>query len=90
MKKHFKLKITGKVQGVWYRASAKEMANQYNVNGFVKNMEDGSVYAEVEGNPLDLKRLIDWFWKGPEQARVNQVFVQEGPISGFDSFEIQN
>lgn len=90
MKKHLKLKITGKVQGVWYRVSTQKMAQQHNISGFVKNMEDGSVYAELEGDPLDLKLLVDWCWKGPEHAKVHQVFVQEGVLANFSSFEIQN
>lgn len=88
MKKHLKLKITGKVQGVWYRASLQKEAQKLAVTGFVKNVPDGSVYAEVEGDHLLLKQLVDWCWRGPELARVSHVFVEEGSIRGFSSFEV--
>lgn len=88
MKKHLKLKITGKVQGVWYRASMQKEANRLNVAGLVKNEPDGSVYAEVEGDHLMLKRLVDWCWQGPDLAKVTHVFVEEGAIEGYESFEV--
>ncbi len=89
MKKHLKLKITGKVQGVWYRSSFEKEAKELGINGFVRNEPDGSVYAEVEGDELLLKKLVDWCWQGPKMANVKQVFIEEGPISGFSTFDIQ-
>ncbi len=89
MKKHLKVKITGKVQGVWYRSSLQKEAQELSITGFVRNEEEGSVYAELEGDELLLKRLVDWCWKGPQMANVQQVFVEEGPLSDFSSFEIQ-
>lgn len=88
MKKHLKLKITGKVQGVWYRASMQKEARQLGICGLVKNESDGSVYAEVEGDHLLLKRLADWCWKGPELAKVSSVIIEEGPLEGYESFEV--
>ncbi len=88
MKKHLKLKITGKVQGVWYRASMQKEAKQLDVSGYVKNESDGSVFAEVEGDHLMLKRLVDWCWKGSDLAKVSNVFVEEGEIEGYESFEV--
>jgi acylphosphatase len=88
MKKHLKFKITGKVQGVWYRASMQKEAQSLGVNGIVKNEGDGSVYAEVEGDHLLLKRLADWCWRGPERAKVSDVIIEEGEMEGYDSFEV--
>lgn len=88
MKKHLKLKITGKVQGVWYRASMQKEAQGLGVSGIVRNDPDGSVYAEVEGDHLLLKRLADWCWRGPDRAKVTNVIVEEGAIEGYESFEV--
>lgn len=89
MKKHLKLKITGRVQGVWYRGSMQKEAQKLGVHGKVRNEPDGSVYAEVEGDHLLLKRLVDWCWKGPDMAKVTNVIVEEGPISGYSTFEVE-
>lgn len=88
MKKHLKLKITGKVQGVWYRASLQREAQKLGILGFVKNQSDGSVYAEFEGTELILKQIVDWCWSGSELSKVQNVFVEEGPLLGYSSFEI--
>lgn len=88
MKKHLKLKIRGKVQGVWYRASMQKEAQKLGVCGVVRNESDGSVYAEVEGDHLLLKRLADWCWRGPERAKVADVMIQEGKMEGYESFEV--
>lgn len=88
MKKHFKLKITGKVQGVWYRASTKRKARELGLCGFVRNQPDGSVYAEVEGTEAQIRALFDWCRQGPELARVEKVTVKEGDWVGFGRFEV--
>jgi acylphosphatase len=54
MKIHKNLYISGKVQGVFYRKSTKEIADKLGVKGFVQNMPDGSVYAEAEGEEADI------------------------------------
>lgn len=87
--KHVKIRIKGKVQGVWYRASAHRKAVSLGLSGFVRNMPDGSVYAEAEGPPESLQAFINWCWKGPELARVEGVDVQEGNVQGFEQFDIR-
>ncbi len=89
MKKHLKLKITGKVQGVWYRASLKRKAQDLGILGFVQNQKDGSVYAEVEAAEDHLNELVKWCWKGPELANVQSVTVEEGNVLDFNFFEIR-
>lgn len=78
------------MQGVWFRASLQQEAQRLGINGFVRNDPDGSVYTEMEGDEFILKRLVDWCWKGPEMARVQHVFVEEGPIVDYAKFEIKN
>ncbi|HFA47455.1 MAG TPA: acylphosphatase [Bacteroidetes bacterium] len=88
MKKHFKIKITGRVQGVWYRGSMQKKARQLGLSGFVRNETDGSVYAEAEGEEGKIKELVEWCRHGPELAKVEKVEVQEGAICEYMSFDI--
>jgi acylphosphatase len=87
--KHINLKITGKVQGVWYRKSTFDEARRLGLKGFVRNQPDGSVYAEAEGEAEILDQFIAWCKVGPRLARVMEVKVEEGPIEHFDSFEVK-
>lgn len=87
MKRHYKVKVTGKVQGVFYRASTKQMADLLGAKGFVRNENDGSVYIEVEGEEDILVKFIQWCHHGPDRAEVSYVSVNEGELLGFDSFE---
>ena len=89
MKKHFKLRITGKVQGVWYRASTERKAKELGICGFVKNKSDRSVYAEAEGTETQLKDLITWCKSGPPLAKVQSVDIEEGEVCGFNGFEVR-
>ncbi|MBX2897596.1 MAG: acylphosphatase [Cyclobacteriaceae bacterium] len=70
---HLNIKIIGKVQGVYYRASAKQKADELSVKGFVRNQPDGSVYIEAEATPEVLEKFLAWCHKGPERAQVQQV-----------------
>jgi acylphosphatase len=81
-----RLIITGMVQGVGYRYGMQREAQHLGISGWVRNRRDGSVEANICGNPEALAELIAWAHKGPSCARVNQVMVTLGdPASG--SFE---
>lgn len=87
---HYKLLIRGKVQGVWYRASAREKARQLGLNGFVRNEADGSVYAEIEAQDENLLReMISWCQQGPPMAIVEEVIITDGEWVGFQGFEVR-
>ena len=88
MVKHFKIKISGRVQGVWYRGSMQKKARELGLSGFVKNEPNGTVYAEVEGEENILKELIKWCEKGSELAIVKNVEFEEGEIVNYNSFDI--
>lgn len=88
-KKHFNIKIYGKVQGVFYRAFCKEKAIELNLNGFVKNMEDGSVYIEVEGDDNSLAQFLIFCNEGPKLANVKTIIIEEKPLKNFTKFEIK-
>ncbi|MCS6973518.1 MAG: acylphosphatase [Cyclobacteriaceae bacterium] len=89
MKKHFAIRVTGKVQGVYYRASAAEQARKLGITGFVRNEPDGSVYLEAEGEEQALQQLIAWCHQGPPRARVDKVLVEEKELINFTNFEIR-
>ncbi len=68
--------ISGKVQGVFYRASCQETAIQYGLKGWVKNLPNGDVEVLVQGEKEKIESLIDWCKKGPPHAKVNNVKVE--------------
>ena len=70
-----RLTIRGRVQGVWYRGSMQEEARRRRVAGWVKNEHDGSVVAEVEGEPSAVEAVTTWARTGPPGARVDDVQV---------------
>lgn len=87
--KHYKIIVEGDVQGVFYRSSTKNMAQELGVTGFAKNEGDGSVYIEAEGDENNLRKLIEWCETGPDTASVSHVEYQEGDIKNFEKFEIR-
>lgn len=83
------LKIQGKVQGVSFRVETMKMAGLLKVNGYIKNVPDGSVFAEFEGEEENVYRLIDYCHHGPEKATVEHVSITMSDIVGYNSFEIR-
>lgn len=73
------LRIRGKVQGVWFRESARQEAERLGLTGWVRNEPDGSVAAVAEGAEGPLHEFVTWCQKGPPAARVESVEVTEGP-----------
>lgn len=69
------LRITGRVQGVYYRASMTEEATRLGLQGWVRNRKDGSVEALAQGPASAVQALIDWAHQGPRLARVDGVQV---------------
>jgi acylphosphatase len=87
--KHVNIRISGKVQGVFFRASAKEQADHYGVKGFVRNDFNGDVYMEVEGDEDQLKVFLQWCARGPSRAHVENVNVEESALRNFAFFEVR-
>lgn len=88
MQRHVNVKIYGRVQGIFYRATAKEEADKLNIKGFVQNMPDGSVYIEAEGEKDQLDKFIKWCNSGPSMAKVEKIEVSEGQLKNFTGFEV--
>lgn len=82
------LLITGKVQGVFYRAAAKDVAEQLNLTGWIRNTKDGDVESLVTGEEDQIKEFIEWCKKGPGRAKVDKVTVTEKEQEQFENFKI--
>jgi len=89
MKQHLTILIKGKVQGVFFRASAMRVARDLKVTGFVRNESDGSVYIEAEGTADQMKEFVSWCKRGPEFANVQECKMEEGTLKDFTEFLIQ-
>ncbi len=82
--------IRGLVQGVWFRASTKEMALQIGVGGWVRNLPDGGVEALFEGEKKKVEEIIGWCHQGPSGARVSKVEIAWEPYKGeFKQFDVR-
>lgn len=86
---HRNIRVNGRVQGVYYRASTVDMAKSIGLKGFVFNEPSGSVYMEIEGEDFQVNQMIEWARKGPPMARVESLDVTDGNIVGFTKFEIR-
>jgi acylphosphatase len=84
----FNLLIKGKVQGVFYRASASEKANELGLGGWIKNRTGGDVEAVVTGSEEALQQFIHWCKKGPRWAKVSDVIVSSTQEINFDGFRV--
>jgi len=89
MKNTLAITISGRVQGVGFRFSALNKAQQLGLKGFVKNKMNGTVYIEAEGEPEQLNEMVNWCWKGPPSAHVENVTKQEIPIRDYNRFGVQ-
>ncbi len=80
--------IRGKVQGVFFRGSAREKAEELGVRGEVKNLPDGSVWLVAEGEEEAVNELIAWCYEGPLRAEVQEVIVNDGELNGYRDFRV--
>ena len=87
--KRARVRIYGRVQGVWFRANTKEIADKLNLKGWVRNMPDGSVEAVFEGNDENVEKAIEWCHRGPPLARVDKVDVEYEEPQGEKDFKIR-
>jgi len=82
--------ITGRVQGVFFRASTAEKADELGLTGWVKNTAEGCVEAVFEGDEPAVNKMLAWCRKGPALAHVTKVQATMEPFSGeFEKFSIR-
>ncbi len=82
------IRIFGRVQGVWFRDSARGRALDLGLHGFVRNEPDGSVFLHAEGDRGALKQLVEWCREGPPLAEVERVVQREASLKQEKEFRI--
>ena len=89
MEKRLQVVVSGRVQGVWYRASTRSQAQSLGLLGTVWNRSDGRVEIVAEGLEGALQKLLAWCSEGPPRARVDSLENRWSSASGeFDEFNI--
>ena len=82
--------ITGKVQGVWFRASTKQQAELLGITGWVRNTSDGRVEAVFQGDNALVEKMIAWCHQGPPLSHVDHVHItKEQQYDDFPEFKIR-
>ena len=76
MEKRFRVNITGKVQGVFFRATARDKAMELRIKGFTKNLPNGSVEIDAQAEEEALTLFLQWCHHGPPDARVDNVQLE--------------
>lgn len=88
-KQRVRLFIKGKVQGVFFRQALKVMAKKNKVNGWVRNLDDGKVEAVLEGEDVDVSKLVEWSHAGSANARVEDIEIKNEKYKDeFTKFEV--
>jgi len=83
------VRITGRVQGVFFRSWTRDQARELGVSGWVRNASDGSVEAHLEGAPDSVEQMIERMRSGPPSARVEDLQISEALATNSGSFEVR-
>lgn len=86
--KTVRLTVKGKVQGVFYRATAKDVADLIGIKGWVRNLPDNNVEVTATASEETLQKFIGWCKQGPPKARVEEVIVEDLDPQEFSGFRI--
>ena len=85
-----RVNITGRVQGVFFRAETQRAAEQMGINGWVRNRPDGTVEGFFEGSQDQVEQMIKWCWQGSPRSKVTDVRVTWLPCEeGLAGFSIR-
>lgn len=89
MTKRYRVHVSGRVQGVYFRANCRETARSLGLKGWVRNLPDGRVEAVFEGDEKAAEAMLGWCRTGTPPARVDRIEVkEETPAEGLAGFEI--
>lgn len=80
--------VSGRVQGVFYRAATQDRARRLGLTGWVRNLPDGRVELIACGDETKLKQLEEWLWQGPPHAHVENVTTADAGNQSFNDFSI--
>jgi len=86
--KTIRIYISGNVQGVFFRKFLEDKANELNVRGFCRNLEDGRVEVVVEGRDEKINEMLEICKKGPAHGEVKDIQIQELRHQGFKDFKV--
>ena len=84
------VRVTGRVQGIFFRAWARDQAKQLGVGGWIRNSRDGSVEAHLEGSRDALQKLSERLRVGPPGARVDQLQINGADVKDLNEFEVRH
>jgi acylphosphatase len=84
-----RVKVHGRVQGVFFRDSVRERARAHDVSGWARNTPDGTVETVLEGKPEDVERVVRFLQTGPPQAEVQDVEVRQEEPEGLRGFAVR-
>jgi acylphosphatase len=80
--------ISGRVQGVFYRASTRQKATELGCSGYARNLPDGRVEVLAVGEPQAVQGLLDWLWRGSPASEVKLVEVQELALEALEDIPV--
>jgi acylphosphatase len=83
-----RVKISGRVQGVFFRSSCADRADGLGLSGWVRNASDGAVEAVFEGGDAEIEAMLAWCRRGPPHANVERLEVSEEAPTGAEGFRI--
>jgi len=89
LRERWRLMVEGDVQGVGFRNSCCRRATDLSLSGWVRNLSDGRVEVQAEGEPMALNELRLWCERGPSAANVRLVRLSHLPVTGEDWFEVK-
>jgi acylphosphatase len=85
----YRVFVSGRVQGVFFRDACRQIAEEHGVGGWVRNLPDGRVEAVFEGTQDDVQKVVDWTRHGPRRAAVADVWVRQEQPEGLDTFQVR-
>ena len=88
MKKAIRLYINGAVHGIFFRNFIKENADKNEVSGFTRNLEDGRVEVFLEGDNVNVDKMIEICKTGPKHAQIRNVEIKEEKFQGLKNFKV--
>jgi acylphosphatase len=87
-RRRVRVRVTGRVQGVFFRATCADLARELGLSGWVRNAPDGSVEGAFEGPAGSVEAIVAWCRRGPSSARVDAVSVSREPPEGTSGFRV--
>ena len=88
--KLYKIEVTGKVQGVWFRKYTVNKAKDLGIKGFVKNESEPTVYIEAIGAEEALEKFLEWLHIGSPLSKVESVHFEVGEMQDFTAFTVRS